>query len=220
MKNSLLCTLLCLSMLGFATTSHAQVKIGTVDMNKIFSAYYKTKDAEARINEARNSAKQELDDQMDTYKKNLDDISKLNDDISKPALSADAKAAKSKERDDKITETKNLEREINEFRQTREKQLQEQAVRMRNGIVDEITKLVLDKVKTENYDLVMDRSGLSLNGVPILIFAKDGLDFSDEIITQLNKNKPKDSDTGAATGAGVTPDIGATPAPADSPSIP
>src|SRR5476651_1615519 len=104
MKKSIIYSLICLSLLGFASTSHAQVKIGTVDMNKIFSAYYKTKDAEARINEARNSAKQELDERMDTYKKNLDDINKLNDDIQKPALSADAKAAKSKERDDKIQE--------------------------------------------------------------------------------------------------------------------
>jgi outer membrane protein len=200
MKKSLLSTLLCLSLLGgFASTSHAQVKIGTVDMNKIFSAYYKTKDAEARINEARNSAKQELDERMDTYKKNLDQINRFNDDLANPALSADAKSSKSKERDDLIQETKNLEREITEFRETREKQLQEQAVRMRNGIVDEITKLVLDKVKTENYDLVMDRSGLSLNGVPILIFAKDGLDFSDDIVVELNKNKPKDSDVGAST---------------------
>ena len=200
MKKSLLATLLCLSLLGgLASTSHAQVKIGTVDMNKIFSAYYKTKDAEARINEARNSAKQELDERMDTYKKNLDQINKFNDDLANPALSADAKSSKSKARDDLIQETKNLEREITEFRETREKQLQEQAVRMRNGIVDEITKLVLDRVKTENYDLVMDRSGLSLNGVPILIFAKEGLDFSDDIVVELNKNKPKDSDTGTGT---------------------
>jgi outer membrane protein len=196
MNRSLLCSLLSLCLIGgFSSTSHAQVKIGTVDMNKIFSAYYKTKDAEARINEARNSAKQELDERMDTYKKDLDDINKLNDDINNAALSSDAKAAKSKERDDKIQETKNLEQEITEFRSTREKQLQEQAVRMRNGIVDEITKLVLDRVKTDNYDLVLDRSGLSLNGVPILMYAKDGLDFSDDIITELNKNKPKDDDT-------------------------
>jgi outer membrane protein len=213
MKKSLLCTLLCLSLLGFASTSHAQVKLGTVDMNKIFSAYYKTKDAEARINEARNSAKQELDERMDTYKKNLDAITKLNDDINKPELSTEAKAAKSKERDDLIQETKNLESEITQFRETREKQLQEQAVRMRNGIVDEITKLVLDKVKAENYDVVMDRSGLSLNGVPILIFAKEGLDFSDDIIVQLNKNKPKDSGTGSSTPAG-------SPGATDSPLTP
>jgi len=205
MKKTLLCTLLCLGLLGLASTSHAQVKIGTVDMNKIFSAYYKTKDAENRINDARNEAKQELDERMDTYKKNLDEINKLNDEIQKPELSSEAKAAKTKDRDDKIQETKNLEREINEFRQTREKQLQEQAVRMRNGIVDEITKLVLEKVKVENYDLIMDRSGLSLNGVPILIFAKDGLDFSDEIVTQLNKTKPKDSDTGSSSGSSSSP---------------
>ena len=88
MKKSLLATLLCLGLLGgLASTSHAQVKVGTVDMNKIFSAYYKTKDAEARINDARNDAKRELDEQMDTYKKNLDDINKLNDEIAKPELS-------------------------------------------------------------------------------------------------------------------------------------
>ena len=199
MKKLLLCTLLCLGLGGLATTSHAQVKVGTVDMNKIFSAYYKTKDAEARINEARNEAKGELDERMDNYKKLLDDINKLNSDISNPALSSDAKASKSKDRDDKIQQAKDLEREITEFRQTREKQLQDQAVRMRNGIVDEITKLVLDKVKTENYDIVMDRSGLSLNGVPILIFAKEGLDFSDDIVTQLNKNKPKDDGSSSST---------------------
>ena len=92
MKKSLLCSLICLSLLGFASTSHAQVKIGTVDMNKIFSSYYKTKDAEARINEDRNSAKQDLDERMDTYKKNLDAITKLNEDIAKPELSAEASA--------------------------------------------------------------------------------------------------------------------------------
>lgn len=189
---------------AMSLSAHAQTKIGTVDMNKIFSSYYKTKDAETRINEARSSAKRELDDRMDTYKKSVDAINKLNQDIENPALSKDAKETKSKQRDDKIAETKNLEREIGEFRQSREKQLQEQAVRMRNGIVDEITKLVQEKVKAENFDLVLDRSGQSLNGVPILLYARDTMDFSDEIITQLNKNKPKDQPAGGA-GAASTP---------------
>jgi outer membrane protein len=215
MNRTLLSTLLSLCLIGgFASTSHAQAKIGTVDMNKIFSSYYKTKDAEARINEARNSAKQELDERMDTYKKDLDDINKLNDDISNAALSSEAKSAKSKERDDKIQETKTLEQEITEFRTTREKQLQDQAVRMRNGIVDEITKLVNDRVKTDNYDIVFDRSGLSLNGVPILMYAKEGMDFSDDIITELNKNKPKGDDTSTSS-----PADGSSSLPAATPAV-
>ncbi|MEI8340889.1 MAG: OmpH family outer membrane protein [Verrucomicrobiota bacterium] len=186
------------ALIASAFTAGAQTKIATVDMNKIFSAYYKTKDAETRINEARNSAKKELDDRMDTYKKNLETINKLNDEMNKPELSKEAKDEKAKARDEKIAETKNLEREITEFKASREKQLQEQAVRMRNGIVDEITKLVQEKVKSENYDLVLDKSGSSLNGVPILIFARESLDFSDEIITQLNKNRSTDSAAPAA----------------------
>lgn len=186
-----LTSLASVALLFSGLSAHAQgIKIGTVDMNKIFSSYYKTKDAESRINEARAAAKKELDDRMETYKKNLDGINKLNDEMNKPELSKDSKEDKSKSRDEKIAETKNLEREINEFRTTREKQLQEQAVRMRNGIVDEITKLVQERVKSDQFDVVFDRSGSSLNGVPILVYAKDSLDFSDDIIASLNKNKP------------------------------
>jgi len=182
-----------LTFLVSANSAHAQNKIGTVDMDKIFKSYYKTKDAEARINEARAQAKKELDDRMETYKENLDHINKLNDELQSTALSKDKKDDKAKERDQKISETKNLEREITEFRTTREKQLQEQAVRMRNGIVDEITKLIQDKVKSDNYDFVIDKSGTSLNGVPVVLYARDAADFSDDIITQLNKNKGKDT---------------------------
>lgn len=180
-----------LTSLLFATsfTAQAEVKIGMVDMNNIFSSYFKTKDAEARINEARASAKQELDTRMETYKANLEKINKLNEEINKPELSGDAKAAKSKTRDETIAETKNLEREITEFRTTREKQLQDQAVRMRNGIVEEITKLVQERVKTDSYDVVFDKSGQSLNGVPIVLYSENGMDFSDAIIASLNKNK-------------------------------
>lgn len=176
-----------ISLLALAPAAHAEVKIGTVDMNAVFSSYKKTKDAESRINEARASAKKELDERMATYKTSLDEVNKLNEEINKPELSKDAKDAKAKTRDERIAEIKNLEREITEFRQTREKQLQEQAVRMRNGIVEEITKIVQDRVKTENYDIVLDKSGSSLNGVPIVLFANDAMDFSDAVIASLNK---------------------------------
>jgi Skp family chaperone for outer membrane proteins len=214
MTKPLLCALLSLSLLGFASTSNAQLKIATVDMTKIFNSYYKTKDAETSINEARNSEKQELEERMDTYKKNMDQITSLNEDIQKPELSKEAKDAKTKERDDLITETKSLEQEITQFRDTRDKQLMDQMTRMRKGIVDEITKLVDDKVKSEGYDIVMDKSGASLNGVPVLMYAKDSLDFSDDIIAELNKNKPKDSDAGVGTPSESPSD---NPAPAASP---
>ena len=186
MKKFLIVTLL--SALAFPAMSFAQgLKIGTIDMNRAFKEYNKTKDAEVKINEAKNAAKKEYDERADAYKKALDEINKLNQQLDAPALSADAKTAKAKERDEKISSIKTMEREINEFRQTRERQLQEQALRMREGIVKEITEVVMDKVKASTFDLVLDKSGMSLNGVPIVMYSRDNFDFTSDVVTVLNK---------------------------------
>src|SRR5512140_1916678 len=162
-------------------------KIGTVDMQRAFKDYNKTKDAEVKINEAKNAAKKEYDDRAEAYKKALDEINNLNKQLESPALSADKKTGMAKERDDKIANIKSMEREISDFRQTRERQLQEQAMRMREGIVKEITDVVMEKVKANNMDLVFDKSGVSLNGVPVLMYSHGDVDFTNDIIAVLNK---------------------------------
>jgi outer membrane protein len=189
------------ALVAFGTGSaHAQsmVKIGTVDMKKVFESYYKTKDAEQRINEARNAAKKELEERMESLQKGMAEVKKLNEEIDSPALSKEAKETKSKTRDEKVAELKGMDREIGEFRTTREKQLQEQSGRMRQGIVDDIVKIVNDRVKAENYDLVFDKSGMSLNGVSVVMFAKEAYDFTDVVVTALNKNKGKEEAAPAA----------------------
>jgi serine/threonine protein kinase len=110
--------------------------IAFVDMQRIFKEYNKTKDAEAKVNDAKTAAKKEFDDRTDVYKNRLDEINRLSAQLDVPALTAEAKKAKATERDEKIAAIKELEREINTFRTTREKQLQEQAVQMRTGIVN------------------------------------------------------------------------------------
>jgi outer membrane protein len=168
------------------------IRIGTVDMKKVFESYYKTKDAESKINEARNNAKKELEDRMDQAKKLLEEVKKLDEDINRPELGKEAKEQKSKVRGEKAGELQTMDREIREFQSSREKQLQEQSVRMRGGIVDEINKVVTDKVKADGYDIVFDKSGPSLNGVPILLYAKDSYDFTSDVVTALNKNKGRE----------------------------
>ncbi len=199
MKKLLFITLVSAVALPVAAFAQGTMKVGTMDMARAFKEYNKTKDAEARINEAKNAAKKELDERMDTYKKALDEINKLNQQLEAPALSAAAKTQKAKERDDKIANIKNMEREITEFRQTRERQLQEQGLRMREGIVKDITDVVMDKVKSNSMDLVFDKSGFSMNGVPIVMYSRDNADFTNDVIAVLNKPGRTTSSTSPST---------------------
>src|SRR5215831_6618494 len=202
MKKSL--SILSALMLAFPVAVFAQgaLKIGTVDMQRAFKEYNKTKEAEAKINDAKNAARKEYNDRAEEYKKALDEINNLNKQLESPALSADKKTQTAKDRDDKIAKIKNMEREISDFRQTRERQLQEQLMRMREGIVKEITDVVMEKVKANNLDMVFDRSGMSINGVPVLMYSHDNIDFTNDVIAVLNKPGRAASSTAKANPSG------------------
>src|SRR5947209_7063472 len=212
MKKSL--SILFALMLGFPLAVFAQgtLKIGTVDMQRAFKEYNKTKEAEAKINDAKNAARKEYDDRAQDYKKALDEINNLNKQLESPALSADKKTQTAKDRDDKISKIKNMEREISDFRQTRERQLQEQLMRMREGIVKEITDVVMEKVKANNLDLVFDKSGMSINGVPVVMHSHDNVDFTNDVIVVLNK-----PGRATASTAKTSSSASATPARASKP---
>src|SRR5256886_11660515 len=189
MKKFLLLTVVLALALPAATYAQGTLKVGTVDMNRAFKEFNKTKDSEKKINDAKDAAKKEYDDRAENYKKALDEINKLNQQLDSPALSQDKKTSMAKERDEKIANIKNMEREINDFRQTRERQLQEQAMRMRENLVKEISDVIMERVETSGYDLVFDKSGQSTNFIAVLMYSKDSMDFTTDVITALN-NRP------------------------------
>ena len=83
--------------LPIAALAQGTLKIGTVDMQKAFKDYNKTKEAEVKINDAKNAAKKEYDDRAEAYKKTLDEVNNLNKQLESPALSADKKTGMANE---------------------------------------------------------------------------------------------------------------------------
>jgi len=191
MKNFIRTALLAtLFLMGGASLANAQVKFGTVDMNRVFSEYYKTKNAQTKYAEAEKAANDDLNGRVDTLKKSMQEISAINSDLEKTDLTKEARDAKLKEQQAKVASARSMDREIADFRSAKQKTLQDQFLRMRKDIVDDIMKSVNDLVKAKGYDIVFDKSGLSAGAVPVVLFSRDDLDFSQDVITALNKNAP------------------------------
>jgi len=190
-RNTLRIAILAASVCAFAPLAQAQMKVGIIDMNRVFTEFYKTKDAEQKLNEQRAAAKKEFDERVESLKTRMEEINKINAEIEKPELSDDAKEAKLKDREEKVNEARNLDREVNEFKGTRERQLQEQFVRMRKDIIDDIMKIVNKQVSDSGYDLVLDKSGLSIGQIPVVVYSREDMDFSNKIIEVLNADAPK-----------------------------
>ena len=184
---SLLAALFVLGGAGFA---NAQVKFGTIDMNRVFSEYYKTKDAQDKYSAAEKAANDDLNGRVETLKASMKDISQLNTDIQKPDLAKDDADAKKKDLQTKVAAARALDKEIADYRTSKQKGLQDQFLRMRKDIVDDIMKTVNDLVKAKGYDIVFDKSGLSAGAVPVVLYSRDDREFSQDVITTLNKNAP------------------------------
>ena len=174
---------------GFAGAQN--LKIGIVDMTRVFAEYYKTKDAEEQVNDGKAVAKKELDERNARYKQLIEKYSDLVTAIKDPGISEELRAEKQKEATDIAAEARSLEREKQEFAERRQRQLLEQVDRMRKAILEEIKTLVEEMAKEGNYDLVFDKSGLGTRGIPFLLHSKDAVDFSDDVIAKLNVNAPK-----------------------------
>ena len=193
MKNTI-ATFITVAALGLAVTASAQVPAGrivTIDLNKVFNDYYKTPIASAKLKETADSFNKEHDEMMANYKKEIDDLNKLRDDQDKPEYTAEVREQKRKAVQDKLTETQKMQRDIDEYRASHRKILEEQTQRMRQTILKEIQDVIDKESRDAGYLLVVDKSGNTLNGTPAIVFSQDSLEITDDIVKILNKNQPK-----------------------------
>jgi outer membrane protein len=129
------------------------------------------------------------------YRKQVDELSKLREEQDKPEYTAEVREQKRKAVNDKLAETQKLQRDIEEFRRSHQKILEDATQRMRQGILKEINDVVSKESRDAGYQLVLDKSGNTLNGVPTVVYSQDTLEITDDIVKILNKNAPKTADT-------------------------
>ena len=183
-----LLVIVALSLMGSPAARAQELKVGIVDMNRVFAEYYKTKDAEKRVNDDKSTAKKELDERAARYR---DLMQKWNDKqkmITDKLLNEELRGQSQKEAATIGSEIKSLERDMDEFKRRRESQLQDQVQRMRKGLLEDIRSRVEEKAKRDNFDIIFDKSGKSPIGVNFLLFSKDGVDMTDDVLKELNKN--------------------------------
>ena len=161
--------------------------IVTVDMDKLFNKYYKTELADAQIKEQADEFSEERRVLVEQYDLAQEAFQKAREDAQNMALSEDVRNAKRDEAEEMLLGIREQEGKIRRMEQQRRKQLEEQQRRMRKRIVDEISQTIQDYAKEQNYMVVFDASGQSLNGVAVMVYSSGRLDITDEILAILNK---------------------------------
>jgi len=204
------------SLVGSAAAQEGKLKIATVDMQQLFKEYYRTAEAQKQINVERAKIQKDNNERLGRIRELENDLQNLKKQLEDPKNSDSKKQTLFKDWQTKQQEGIALDRERREFLQRRNQALNEKMVQRMKGILEEIRKLVEELAKTENYDYVFDKSGLSTAQVPFMLYTKDATDITANLLKDLNKNAPAESKSTEPDAS--KPDEGAKPeAPAANP---
>ena len=175
------------------SVANAQFKIATVDLSRVFTNYWKTKQADAALQDMKGEMAKSDKELIDNRQKAIESYQKLLADANNQVLSSEERDKRKKSAEDKLKEVKDLEQSITQFEQQAKVRLSEQSLRMRDNLLVEIRGAVNSKGKAGTYTLIFDSAGQTADRTPMLLYST-AEDITDSVLAQLNAGAPVDID--------------------------
>ncbi len=170
-------------------SASAQVRIATVDLSKVFTNYWKFKQANAALEDMKADMTKTDKSLVDTLNKEKDNYQKLLADANNQMLSAEQRDKNKKAAEDKLKDARDAEDAVRQYRQQAASRLSEQTSRLRDNLLTEIRAAVVTKAKAGGYTFVFDSAGQTGDRTPFLLYSA-GEDITDALLTQLNAGAP------------------------------
>ena len=165
----------------------SESQIAFVDMQDLFTRFYKTQLAQDQIRQQADEMKLE----QDIMKNNMEEIrtesEQLRADSRDAILSAEVRSNKRVLLEEKLIEMQGLEQEMNEYEKLRKQQIDEQNTRMTKKLFDEIQDQIVMYSKEEGFDAVIDRTAQSRIGINVIAYVDSSADITELVLKNLNE---------------------------------
>jgi outer membrane protein len=194
-------------------TAHAQTgpKILVVDLAKLFDNHWKTQEQQAKLKADGAKAQDQIAALQKDGNALVDQFKELDEQSKNPTATAEAKAKAQTDAQKLYDQIQQKRSELNSFAQNTQSTLRQRFETFKTLMIEEITKVAVDIAKKKGATFLVDKSGPTLVGVSNILYFDPSLDITDEVMAELDKDRPAVTPTPAST----------TAAPADtgSPSI-
>ncbi len=170
--------------------SAADIKIAVVDMKRAFGEYTKGKEATMKLKGNADKFVEERKERYGKYKDMSAEVGKLQKKAQDSVLAQSERAKAGAQFESKLKELRAMEGEIKEFEQRRTGQLREEENQVRTQVLEEMTGIVQKLGKDGGHNLILDKSGSGMGGIPVALYAEGLPDLTDDLIKELNKDTP------------------------------
>ncbi len=209
--NKLIRTLLTLVAFGAGSTAllaQPALKLITVDIGKVFDGHYKSEENNIKFRDAEQKAREQAEELRKQGQTMVDEYKELAEQAKSTLLNAEARTKAEQAAQKKMEEIQRKQADLQGFLQNTQNSLRQRIDNFREILLEEITKTVNEIAKRKGATLVVDKSGPSAFRIPVVLYADPAYDITEEVIAEVNKDRP------AAKPAAAAPPAPSTPAPA------
>ena len=165
----------------------SESQIAFVDMQDLFTRFYKTQLAQDQIRQQADEMKLEQDIMKNNIEEIRTEIEQLRADSRDAILSAEVRSNKRVLLEEKLIKMQGLEQEMNEYEKLRKQQIDEQNTRMTKKLFDEIQDQIVMYSKEEGFDAVIDRTAQSRIGINVIAYVDSSADITELVLKNLNE---------------------------------
>ena len=179
-----------------AGSAVAETKIGVVDLKKVFEGYWRTGQADKQLKDRKAEFDRMLGNLEEDYKKSNEELKKLVEAANDQAVSSQERDKRKLDVEKKVTDIREQENSIRNYRDTAGRELNTQMTRLRESVLREIRGTVEEKSKSAGYQLVFDVAAVSGNNTPVILYtvlSGTEVDITDSVLKSLNANAPADA---------------------------
>ena len=193
MKTFILSVILLTLQSALFNLASADYVIMTVDVGNLYDNYFKTKEANEKLQGRFDTAKTQLDEMIASGEVEVDTYKTMVEQAQNPALSDSARLDAEKDADLQMGKIRNMQQEVSAYRQSTQNQLAQQQNTQRQFMLEEIKTVIIDVAQQNGADLVFDTStGVNVGLAPV-IYANSAWDSTAQILEALNADAPPEA---------------------------
>ena len=183
-----------------ATAAQAQSaqKIMVVDIAKVYESHYKTAEQNALLQADQKKASEELQRRAKEIDGVVAELKDMEEQLQNPVTTDEAKKKIQEEGSKKLQDLQGKQREAQGMQANLQRLFQERIGQFRALLLDEISKVAADVAKKKGATFLVDKSGPSVIGVPVFLYADTSVEITDAVIAEINATKPASSSAAPA----------------------
>jgi len=203
LKIALSSAILCLT--AFSGHAQAAPKILVVDLAKLFDGHWKTQEQTVKIQADLAKAQEQASALQKNGNALVEEFKELDEQSKNPAATTEAKSKAQADAQKKYDEIQQKRSELNSFAQNAQNTIRQRSQAFKSLMIDEISRTAVEIAKKKGATFLLDKAGPTMAGVSNILYADPTLDITDEVMAEINKDRPATAPTPTAPANAAAP---------------